>query len=42
MSKLRLFILHFAPLWLKFRGRIVGAVSRKAMTIYIYSGRSGC
>ncbi|MBP2627196.1 MAG: Peptidase [Firmicutes bacterium] len=38
MSKLRLAILHFAPLCLKLRGRIVGAVSRMTMTIYIASG----
>jgi len=38
MSKLRLPILHFAPLCLKLRGRIVGAVSRMTMMIYIASG----
>lgn len=38
MSKLKLTMLHFAPLCLKLRGRIVGAVSRMTMTIYIASG----
>ena len=38
MSKLRLIVLHFAPLCLKLRGRIVGAVSRMTMTIYIATG----
>ena len=38
MSKLRLPTLHFAPLCLKLRGRIVGAVSRMTMTIYIALG----
>jgi len=38
MSKLRFIVLHFAPLCLKLRGRIVGAVSRMTMTIYVASG----
>jgi len=38
MFKLRSYILHFTPLCLKLRGRIVGAVSRMTMTIYIASG----
>lgn len=38
MSKLRFFALHLTPLCLKLRGRIVGAVSRMTMTVYIAFG----
>jgi len=38
MSKVRFSSLHFAPLCLKLRGRIVGAVSRLTMTIYVAVG----
>lgn len=38
MPKVRLFVLHFMPLCLKLRGRIVGAISRQTMTIYIAFG----
>ena len=38
MSKLKLPISYFAPLCLKIQGRIVGAVSRMSMAIYIAIG----
>jgi len=38
MPKLRLLVLHFTPLCLKLRGRIIGAISRETMTIYIAFG----
>ena len=38
MSKLKFVNFHLAPLCLKLRGRIVGAVSRTNMTVYIASG----
>ncbi|MBC8016838.1 MAG: M23 family metallopeptidase [Sporomusaceae bacterium] len=38
MSKLKLPVSYFAPLCLKIQGRIVGAVSRMSMAIYIALG----
>jgi len=38
MSKLGLSNFHFAPLCLKLRGRIVGAISRMTMTFYLGTG----
>ena len=38
MSKLGLSNFHFAPLCLKLRGRIVGAISRMSMAFYIGTG----
>lgn len=38
MSKLKLPVTYFAPLCLKIQGRIVGAVSRMSMAIYIAFG----